>query len=81
MQDISIKEEPVNTGKILDKLPTEDKQKLVGVFAYPAQEDFDSNQNLIGLFSILLKVDKRINPQNYQNNKKNYDRYSNSSNS
>ena len=60
---------------------SKDEQKLVGSFAYPAQEDFDSNQNLIGLFSILLQVDKRINPQNYQDNKKKYDRYSNSSNS
>lgn len=42
------------------------------------QEEFESEQNLIGLFSILLQVDKRINPQNYQliNNEK-YDRYNN----
>ncbi|KKS99586.1 MAG: hypothetical protein UV76_C0018G0004 [Candidatus Nomurabacteria bacterium GW2011_GWA2_43_15] len=30
------------------------------------QEKFESEQNLLGLFSILLAVDKRINPQNYE---------------
>ena len=32
----------------------------------PKQQDFEADQNLIGLFSILLQVDKRINPQNYK---------------
>ena len=27
--------------------------------------EFDAKQNLIGVFSILLEWDKRINPQNY----------------
>jgi len=37
-----------------------------------AQEEFESEQNLLGLFAILLAVDKRINPQNYEfQNKKN----------
>lgn len=27
--------------------------------------DFESAQNLIGAFSILLRQDKKINPQNY----------------
>ncbi|GEM_PF-6357161 len=27
--------------------------------------DFESRQNLIGAFSILLEWDKRVNPQNY----------------
>ena len=27
--------------------------------------DFDSTQNLMGVFALLLKVDKRVNPQNY----------------
>jgi len=30
------------------------------------QEEFESEQNLLGLFAILLAVDKRINPQNYE---------------
>ena len=30
------------------------------------QEKFESEQNLLGLFSILLAVDRRINPQNYE---------------
>jgi len=30
------------------------------------QEKFESEQNLLGLFAILLAVDKRINPQNYE---------------
>lgn len=28
--------------------------------------DFESRQNLIEFFSILLRVDKRVNPQNYK---------------
>lgn len=27
---------------------------------------FEDKQNLIGFFSILLRVDKRVNPQNYK---------------
>jgi len=27
--------------------------------------DFDSRSNLIGLFTLLLEVDKRVNPENY----------------
>jgi len=27
---------------------------------------FEDKQNLIGFFSLLLQVDKRINPQNYK---------------
>ncbi|MFA5935058.1 MAG: hypothetical protein WC827_04190 [Candidatus Paceibacterota bacterium] len=34
---------------------------------FSKQEIFESDQNLIGLFSILLQVDKRTNPQNYKN--------------
>ena len=30
---------------------------------------FESEQNLIGLFALLLEVDKRVNPQNYKTNK------------
>ncbi len=30
------------------------------------QQEFEVDQNLTGFFSILLQVDKRINPQNYQ---------------
>jgi len=29
-------------------------------------EEFESEQNLLGLFAILLAVDKRVNPQNYE---------------
>lgn len=29
------------------------------------QQEFDAEQNLLGVFSVLLAVDKRINPQNY----------------
>jgi len=38
---------------------------------YPKQKDFEADQNLIGLFSILLQVDKRMNPQNYKQNNTN----------
>jgi hypothetical protein len=37
------------------------------------QEEFESEQNLLGLFSILLRVDKRVNPQNYEYKKKEND--------
>jgi hypothetical protein len=37
------------------------------------QEEFESEQNLFGLFSILLQVDKRVNPQNYEYKKKEND--------
>ncbi len=30
------------------------------------QEEFETEQNLLGLFAILLAVDKRVNPQNYE---------------
>ena len=31
-----------------------------------AQEEFESEQNLLGLFAILLQIDKRVNPKNYE---------------
>lgn len=30
------------------------------------QEEFEANENLAGFFRLLLKVDKRVNPQNYE---------------
>lgn len=36
-------------------------QKLSEIF-----EDFESRSNLVGFFELLLKVDKRINPKNYE---------------
>ena len=32
------------------------------------QEIFESNQNLLGFFELLLKIDKRNNPEIYENN-------------
>ena len=29
--------------------------------------NFEAKQNLLGFFSLLLKIDRRINPQNYEN--------------
>ncbi len=29
--------------------------------------DFEAKQNLTGFIALLLKVDKRVNPQNYKN--------------
>jgi len=29
--------------------------------------DFESRQNLVGFFELLLKIDKRVNPDNYKN--------------
>jgi hypothetical protein len=45
MQDIKT-EKPANTGKIWDKLSIEDKQKLVGAFAWLIQEDKKQNPAL-----------------------------------
>lgn len=28
--------------------------------------DFESRQNLVGFFELLLRIDKRINPDNYR---------------
>jgi len=33
--------------------------------------DFEAKQNLLGFFDLLLKIDKRNNPQNYKNNENN----------
>jgi hypothetical protein len=30
--------------------------------------DFEAKQNLLGFFSLLLKIDKRLNPKNYEDN-------------
>jgi hypothetical protein len=30
------------------------------------EEEFEAEQNLLGLFAILLAVDRRINPENYE---------------
>jgi len=46
-----------NRNKLARKV-TENKESQIAV-------DFDAKQNLIGVFSILLEWDKRINPQNY----------------
>jgi hypothetical protein len=34
------------------------------------KEDWEARQNLLGFFSLLLKIDKRVNPHLYKNNKK-----------
>jgi len=46
MQDFNLKEKPLNTGKILDKMSIEDKQKLVGAFVWLIQEDKKQNPEL-----------------------------------
>jgi len=43
MQGFNIKENPVNTGKMLDRISPEDKQRLVGAFAWLIQEDKKQN--------------------------------------
>ena len=30
------------------------------------ESDFEAEQNLLGLFRLLLEEDQRVNPQNYQ---------------
>ena len=35
--------------------------------------DFEAKQNLLGFFNLLLQIDKRNNPQNYQKPKNNED--------
>lgn len=44
------------------------------------QLDFEAKQNIVGFVELLLKVDKRINPDFYKPNKKQYDRYSRTKN-
>ncbi len=36
------------------------RQKVDAIFA-----DFEARNNFVGVFEVLLKVDKRLNPQNY----------------
>lgn len=43
---------------MLEKLKK--KEKTLG------DMDFEAKQNLVGFFDLLLKIDQRINPQNYQ---------------
>jgi len=38
-----------------------------------AEEDFEARQNSLGFFNLLLQIDKRNNPQNYQKPKNNED--------
>jgi hypothetical protein len=33
--------------------------------------EFEAEQNLLGFFSLLMEIDKRVNPQNYKTNKEN----------
>lgn len=33
-------------------------------------DDFESKSNFVGLFSLLLKIDKRVNPLSYKTNKR-----------
>tara|TARA_B100000745_G_C20154946_1_gene395838 strand:- start:19912 stop:20052 length:141 start_codon:yes stop_codon:yes gene_type:complete len=35
--------------------------------------EVDQNGNLVGFFAILLQIDRRLNPQNYKENKDNQD--------
>lgn len=45
------------------------EKKETGILKNPEsskQQIFDSDQNLVGLFSILLQVDKRKRPHNYK---------------
>jgi hypothetical protein len=37
------------------------------------QEDFEAKQNLLGFFNLLLQIDKRNNPEKYENNEDNRD--------
>ena len=45
-----------------------DTQSMEGVLEYAqgSLSNFDAHENLIGFFSLLLQVDKRMNPQNYK---------------
>jgi len=31
--------------------------------------DFEARSNLVGFFDLLLKIDRRINPERYENNR------------
>ncbi len=33
----------------------------------PTQADFEANQNLVGFFELLLRIDQRNNPEFYEN--------------
>lgn len=48
--------------------PRLDTRSMEGVWEYAqgSLSNFDARENLIGFFSLLLQVDKRVNPQNYK---------------
>ena len=48
------------------KIPAESKDSE----AMDDSNDWEAQQNLLGFFSLLLEVDKRINPQLYKSKKK-----------
>jgi hypothetical protein len=40
--------------------------KILENIGISRQETFEADQNVLGIFAILLAVDKRINPENYK---------------
>ena len=40
--------------------------KILENIGISKQEVFEADQNVLGIFAILLAVDKRINPENYK---------------
>lgn len=58
-------------------LSAEDKGKWVRAMserqAKEIFEDYEAKSNLVGLFDLLLKIDRRVNPQLYSSGDKNHD--------
>ena len=42
------------------------RKGLVQAFNLQPQEVAETRQNLVGFFDLLLQIDKRLNPNNYQ---------------
>jgi len=49
------------------------KDKIIDKTSEKKQLSFEAKQNLLGFFSLLLKIDMRNNPQNYKRPKNDED--------
>lgn len=64
----------------IEKSDTAELNELTRSSEEKTDKDFESRQNMLGFFDLLLKIDLRINPKLYKNNNKNA-RYSHINNS
>jgi len=52
-------------------MPKRSNEKITDKEEIEIDSDFEARQNLFGFFSLLLEIDKRINPHLYKKDKNN----------